>query len=349
MSRRVLFAAVVAVAAGAAALSPGPAATAQETAEHAAPSDSYPLLSNKRGTVEVPLVDSTPGGIWMVPSRRGTGPRPESAPSTAEAVPADALVRDQGRLSPESVIGPDGRRPQVRTTTYPNRAIAHLQFDQSPGGIPNTYLCSAFLVDRNTLLTSGHCVHEGGTGLATDFSTNMFITLGRGNNQNTNAAPFGTCRPKELLTTPTWIDRAGEAHDIGIIQMANCSVPNPGRQTGWFGYFAVRGQHALRDLTAIVRGYPGLPPTGFNGTLWSHAGRIRQSRWEMAFYRMDTSGGMSGSPVYEPGRFWCGACAMAVHGYGIGHGSFPHTDLNHGPRITVDRFQAIRAIAAQNN
>jgi glutamyl endopeptidase len=221
--------------------------------------------------------------------------------------------------------------------------------DLSPGDVTNTYVCTAFLIDRNTLLTSGHCIHEGGTGSPDDFATNMFITLGRGNNANPNAAPFGTCRPRELLTTPGWIDHAREQDDIGIIQMANCSVPNPGRQTGWFGYFALRGERTQQGLTAIVRGYPGFPPSGFNGTLWSHFGRIRQSRWAMTFYRMDTTGGQSGSPVYQPGRPYCGPCAMAVHGYGFGHGTFPHTDLNHGPRITLERFQAIRAVAAANN
>ncbi len=68
----------------------------------------------------------------------------------------------------------------------------------------------------------------------------------------------------------------------------------------------------------------------------------------MAFYRTDTTGGESGSPVYQPGRPWCGACAMAIHGYGAGHGVFPHTTLNHGPRITVARFQAIQQVAGAN-
>lgn len=325
------------------------AQSAPPAAEAAREGGSLTLVSNRRGEIAIPVQAPSDGALWMSPSNRGTDPANGQNPTRDRVSPVDpeATVPRQGPTT-RSVIGEDDRRLLTATTVYPNRAIAHLTTDLSPGGTFGSYLCSGFLIDRNTLLTSGHCVHEGGTGSTADFATNMRITLGRGRGGNPNAAPYGTCRAGELLTTPGWIDGAGEGQDYGIVQLTNCTVPNVGRRTGWFGYVAVQGRNPLAFTPANVRGYPGQPPRGLNGTLWTHNGQVLQSSWAMAFYRTDTTGGESGSPVYQPGRPWCGACALAIHGYGAGHGVFPHTTLNHGPRITVARFQAIQQTAAAN-
>ena len=330
------------------------AAAAPSAAVRAAPAagragDTLTLVSNRRGEVIVALDAPGDGTIWMSPSNRGTDPASgrNATRGRVESVDPDATVPRSGPTT-RSVIGEDDRRLLTATTVYPNRAIAHLTMDLSPNGDLGSYLCTGFLIDRNTLLTSGHCVHEGGTGSTSDFATNMTITLGRGRGGNPDAAPYGTCRAGELLTTPGWIDGAGEGQDYGIVQLTNCTVANVGRRTGWFGYVAVQGRSTLTFTPANVRGYPGLPPRGLNGTLWTHNGQVLHSSWAMAFYRTDTTGGESGSPVYQPGRPWCGACALAIHGYGAGHGVFPHTTLNHGPRITVARFQAIREVAGAN-
>lgn len=348
-SRRcIATAAVLAVLAGAvgtAGAAPSPAGDPEAIRS----GDTLTLVSNRRGAVTIPLRAPTDGALWMSPSNRGTDPASGANPTRGRVAPVDpgATVPRQGP-TPRIVIGEDDRRLLTATTVHPNRAIAHLTMDLSPGGNFGSYQCTGFLIDRNTLLTSGHCVHEGGTGSTADFATNMTITLGRGRGGNPDAAPYGTCRAGELLTTPGWIDGAGEGQDFGIVQLTNCTVPNVGRRTGWFGYVAVQGRSTLAFTPANVRGYPGLPPRGLNGTLWTHNGQVLHSSWAMAFYRTDTTGGESGSPVYQPGRPWCGACALAIHGYGAGHGVFPHTTLNHGPRITVARFQAIHDIAGSN-
>ena len=63
---------------------------------------------------------------------------------------------------------------------------------------------------------------------------------------------------------------------------------------------------------------------------------------EQVFYPNDTTGGMSGSPVYydRPG---CGTCSMAIHAYGFPHGGFPHNVYNHGTRITQAKFNNLQA------
>jgi glutamyl endopeptidase len=214
----------------------------------------------------------------------------------------------------ESVINVDDRERVQATTTYPNSAIGQLTFATPEG----QFLCTGFLVDADTVLTSGHCLHPGGTGDAGDWYTGHTFTPGR----NGDNRPFGSCGATELWTLPGWFDDQSEYQDLGILQL-DCEV---GNDTGWFGYFSRPGLRALNQLVTHLRGYPGDKP----------------------FYRNDTFGGQSGSPVFQWGRYCAGPCAMAVHGYGYGHGSGPHRDDNHGVRITTAREALIASVAGQN-
>jgi glutamyl endopeptidase len=98
---------------------------------------------------------------------------------------------------------------------------------------------------------------------------------------------------------------------------------------------------------AHVRGYPGdVSPAG---SMWTDRKRIRVTQANMVFYRNDTFGGQSGSPIFQWGRYCDGPCAMGVHGYGIGHlPGTPHQYNNHGVRITTSRESLIASIAGRN-
>jgi glutamyl endopeptidase len=78
-------------------------------------------------------------------------------------------------------------------------------------------------------------------------------------------------------------------------------------------------------------------------------GSIKASQKQMVFYKMDTFGGQSGSPVFQPNRASCGGpCAMAIHSYGVG-GTGPGAKNNSRPRITAKRFDLITELAAQDD
>lgn len=258
---------------------------------------------------------------------------PGPVPVDPERAPGQQAAPAQSVIGGESVINQDDRTRVTNTTSYPNSAIGRLVF-QAFGG---QFQCTGFLIDANTVLTSGHCVHEGGTSSDADFFTDHQFTPG----QNGATAPFGSCGATELWTTPQWYDDQAEYHDLGIVQL-DCSI---GDTVGWLGYFAVPGAHALLDEPEHVRGYPGDRPAG---TMWTDKARIRASQGLMVFYRNDTFGGQSGSPVFQWGPDCDGPCAMAVHGYGTGHGSPPHRGNNHGPRITEERAALIASVAAEN-
>ena len=67
----------------------------------------------------------------------------------------------------------------------------------------------------------------------------------------------------------------------------------------------------------------------------------------MAFHAADTYGGQSGSPMFNfrRGNGVSGPFIVAVHAYGA-HPAGAHTNLNHGPRLTVARTALIAALAA---
>ena len=58
------------------------------------------------------------------------------------------------------------------------------------------------------------------------------------------------------------------------------------------------------------------------------------------FYRLDTAGGQSGSPVWRRVNAKCTHCGVAVHAYGT-YGSGPFKKNNHGTRIINAVFQNI--------
>jgi glutamyl endopeptidase len=276
----------------------------------------------------VPATESLPAGFGRA---FDPGGQVEAAgEGVAPRVP-DGVTSPAGA---ESVIGADGRTEVTATTSYPSTAIGQITFVQNA----TTYICSGWLIDPNTVLTSGHCVHQGGTGSATGWSTNLRFTPGR-SGTGTGSAPYGTCRSTELLTTPGWINSSAEADDWGVVQL-DCNV---GTQTGWFGAKADTDANLLASAVTL-RGYPGDKPSG---TMWTMDDQVRALSATEVFHRADSAGGQSGSPIYQPNG--CGGpCGVAVHSYGT-HGTGNHATDNHGPRLTSGRLGDIGSVAGANN
>jgi glutamyl endopeptidase len=224
-----------------------------------------------------------------------------------------------GRIGIESVLGVD-TRIRTYTTTYPARAIALITFT---GGY-----CTGWFFGPNIVATAGHCVHSGGPGGS--WMTNVRVYPG----YNAGTAPYGSFAAKWLASVAGWTGSSNEQYDYGVIKLSS----NVGNTVGWFGIWYQTA--SLTGLPSIIAGYPG--DKSPLKSQWITADVVRVTQERQVFYKDDTFGGESGSPVWQDrpaGSASCsnGPCTYAIHGYGL-HGSVPHSDHNHGARITQTVF-----------
>lgn len=238
--------------------------------------------------------------------------------STAEEV-WDLLSLEA--IGAESIIGVDSRVKVTNTTTFPARATALVTFT---GG-----RCTGWMYGPDIVMTAGHCVHTGAGGT---WRSNVVVYPGR----NGASSPYGSCTARRLHTVSGWASSSNESYDYGAIKL-NCTV---GYSTGWYGYWWQTA--SLTGTPTTISGYPGDKPL----EQWRSYDSVRVTGSHQLFYQNDTTGGMSGSPVYayrSSGSSYCsGYCAMAIHAYGL-HGSYPHSSNNHGTRIREAVFNNMQS------
>jgi glutamyl endopeptidase len=222
------------------------------------------------------------------------------------------------KSTPETILPPDTRVLVSPTTGFPASATTLVTFSAGR--------CTGWLINANTVVTAGHCVHQGGGGAF--YPTGSYrVYPGR----DGVFSPFGSCTARWLATVVGWAVNGDDQYDYGVIKL-NCTI---GNATGWYGFFWQSA--SLTGLPTIINGYPGDKPL----TQWQSRDRVTVTQARRVFYQNDTIGGMSGSAVYynRPG---CGICSMAVHAYGTYNGP-PFSTNNHGTRITQAVFNNLLA------
>lgn len=249
---------------------------------------------------------------------RGSGRLADaSGYSLKRKFPRNVRMLDGGKptdVTPETVIGADGRTQITATTTYPNRVVGKLTFTAPNGG---TYGCTAFLYGNNTVGTSGHCVYSHSAGVG--WNSNFVFWPGKNGASN----PYGSCGWSNANSVSGWTSSANPEYDYGSIRL-NCTI---GNTTGWIGMAWQTASYT--GVNVNITGYPG---DKAYGTMWQMSGPVTSSAVRQLFYSIDTFGGQSGSAVRISG---CGTyCAIAVHSYGL-YGGSPY---NRGTRITEAAF-----------
>lgn len=226
--------------------------------------------------------------------------RAERVADAAGPDPMSPAVSRMMRHNLETIVGWDARM-RYYTGQYPNRAIVYIQYN-------NAHLCTGFLVSRDTVVTSGHCVHTGGSNGAWRRPNLYRVFPGR----DGTASPYGSCTVKRLHSVIGWTSNRNSQFDYGAMRL-NCTI---GNTTGWFGVHAPPNRE-LTNAPSTVIGYSGDKPQ----QQWGGGDQVRRVEQRMICYRNDTVGGNSGGPVWNDrnnATSATGAFAFGIHGYGVG-------------------------------
>ena len=304
---------------------------------------SGPSASGQEAAAPAITVIDTSGRV--VPTDGWSGHGPTGTETAPEGSTNDGVFGQP--VGAESVIGPDGRVQVTNTNTAINRRIGQIEFFQSGGTNPGNFICTGWLIDDNSILTSGHCVWDppvsaGGGGGGIIESATWYPA------RNGATDPYPGCVVSGIAAPFTQWETNGQPYwDYGVM-----NFPNPGAcqsigaTLGTFGLMAVANTNGLDNAQATVQGYPGDKPPG---TEWKMNGRIAKGNKQFLFYPMDTFGGQSGSPIWwnRAGGACTGPCGYGIHSYGQGLPG-PGQNNNGGPRLTAFRLGQI-ADWADNN
>lgn len=217
----------------------------------------------------------------------------------------------------EVVVGPDDRVLIEDTTLSPFSGNAQLEIIAQDG---REYVGTAALVGRtqgaSVFLTAAHCIHypEGG-----GFAKKITVSPGR----NGEDFPFGryVVEPAqgvgEILAPQGWIDSGERTQDWGLIVVPD-QVQGPGGEIPHVFTYAALSDAAIAGAFANVAGYPvDLNNLLMFGDLqFYHAERITGITDLIVTYQTDTTGGQSGSAVFQTDPGTGERLLMAVHTMG---------------------------------
>lgn len=242
-------------------------------------------------------------------------------PLTPEELTAIDANAPAARIIYESILGADTRF-QVMPTSYPERAVSLITYNGSTH-------CTGWLISKDTLVTAGHCVHSGGSSGKWGSTAAFRVYPG----YSSRYAPYGFCDARELYSSAGWVLSGDSNADIGLIKL-NCSV---GNSTGYFSYFVA---DAGDGKLVTINGYPGDKEDAHQQ--WASYGTILRSTATRLYYDNDTTGGMSGSPIWVRGVDNSIAWSIGIHTNG--EDSALSSNSNSGTRISQDIFDLMTAV-----
>jgi glutamyl endopeptidase len=194
-----------------------------------------------------------------------------------------------------SIIGGDSRVQVTNTTVYPYTAIVRITFVNVSGH------CSGFIIDRDTVITAGHCVYNRNPSIGSTGWINIDQVVP---GQNGVSKPFGQCQERFVHSVSGWVNDGSADYDYGMIKL-NCTV---GFDTGWIGY-----RHTPGSLDGDWDTVGGYPVDKTAGTQWRDADEVRRTEDRRIFYANDTFGGQSGSPAWAIASDGTTRIAIGIH------------------------------------
>lgn len=204
----------------------------------------------------------------------------------------------------EVIIGRDDRVRVKDTKKYPYRAICQLTITAKNG---RRYLGTGWLVNSRTVITAAHNIYLHKAG---GWAKSVQVTPGR----NDGSRPFGSVSSAAFHTVRGWIQKPDPDYDYAAI-----TIPKKNGLRVGNNYFRV-----IQASPQIIKGR-NLYNSGYAGDKggrqqWKHHSPATRMTSRRIFYRFDTVGGNSGSPVWITGRSGK-AYAVGIHAYGAQSGN----------------------------
>lgn len=223
--------------------------------------------------LDMQVKDLKTGTLKTIPKSQYTSSTNLTKQSTSSYIPAGVKNTLRGK-----VIGSDDRNKITNTKVFPYSAICYIRIVY-----PNNkaYIGTAWMYSKNTAITAGHCVYSKDNG---GWAKSITVYPGA----NGSATPFGSTTAKAIHAPSEYVSKQSSNYDFGVIQL-NSDI---GNTVGYFG--ASWTSSSLKGKKVTVTGYPGEK----SKTQWTMSGPISSVTANRLIYKMDTTGGQSGCPVY---------------------------------------------------
>lgn len=220
------------------------------------------------------------GYVPAVVQEEAMAPLPPAVLTTEEML--DSVDPEVAHLL-EIVHGHDDRVRVYNTTAFAWRTICKLEITAADG---STWRGSGAFIGPRTVLTNGHCVflhNHGG------WARQIRVIPGK----NGASEPFGAAVSTYYHSVKGWTQSKSSNYDYAV-----CVLPASkklGNTVGWMG-LANLSFFSLLGLRVNSAGYPGDKPGNYQ---WWNANNILAVTDRRVYYRIDTFGGQSGSPVWR--------------------------------------------------
>ncbi len=305
--------------------------------------DSWELIQPYDGPPVEPIIDPTASVTYDLSSGQETVISSENSVVSSDggvqqvesfaglALPVQTLLSGE---APDSVIGGDDRSRITGTGAFPWRSVVRLAVRWTSTSNPGA--CSGAIIDSYHVLTAGHCVFDFGGTNDWAFSIQVFPGL------DDDEMPYNNAWVTRYHSYTGWTNSGMTEHDWAVIALDR----SIGDYTGWMGRQTAASSSSIYTGILNVAGYPGTPPSGTTCPSWANCMFWDSDNGHSAsstnhWYWMDTSGGMSGGPVWRyvssgPSRY-----ILTTHTCGTGGCGITSNSVNHGTRLDNDKYDRI--------